>query len=260
MRTATSLLVGGATAAAGLAYLAYVRQQEKAIEEEDDDSEDVEEMPSVGPETVSKIFDKLRALMNANIAKIMRRINAQGGQVPQALLTQYLVEHFETQLREIQALVFKEFDVTEEEMEEAVEYYEATREASVVESVNQLRQLYVNVGGSIELDLPEDFDVDKMCLVFGDYMAAVTEAQAAFSQQLQMIKAKGGQVTAAQLSEAREAMMQEKISVVLKKHNLTTLLFQAAIEKYNDHPTFQQKVASVKANEVNAAAAAAGRT
>ena len=41
--------------------------------------------------------------------------------------------------------------------------------------------------------------------------------------------------------------MSEKVGVVLKKHGLSNLVFQAAIEKFNDHPTFQAKIAAVKA-------------
>ena len=31
------------------------------------------------------------------------------------------------------------------------------------DAVNQLRQLYINVGGSVDLDIPEELTVEKMC-------------------------------------------------------------------------------------------------
>jgi len=248
------LIVGGATlAGAAVACSLAMRRQKRSVLEEVEDAEEVEELPEVPPEKVVAIFGKLCSAMNANISQVMRRINAQGGQVPQAMLAQYLVEHFETQLQELQAVVFREFEVAEEDLEYAVDYYEgsggAPRDAAVVDAVNQLRQLYVHVGGSLDLELPADLTVEKMCVVFEEYMAAVVEAQTAFTQQLQTLKAKGGTVSPAQLSEARQAKMQEKISVVLNKHNLNNLLFQAAIEKFNDHPAFQAKIAAVKASE-----------
>lgn len=237
----TTVLAGTATAACAAAY--FLTRRRAKVED------DVEELPSIPPETVTQIFGKLCALMNANLAQIMRRLNAQGAQVPQAMLAQYLVEHFETQLRDLQTVVFKEFDVTEEDLEDAVEYYENERDASVVDAVNQLRQLYISIGGSVDIDLPPDLTVDKMCIVFEEYMKAVMEAQAAFTQHIQNLKAKGTSATATDLTEARQQKMQEKVSVVLNKHNLNTLVFQAAIEHFNDHPTFQAKVAQVKAQE-----------
>lgn len=233
-----ALVLGGITAGAAALACSLALRKNKA-EEGDEELEEIDELPMIPPEKVVAIFNKLCELMNANITQVMRRINAQGGQVPQAMLAQYLVEHFETQLRELQTVVFKEFDVSEEDLEDAVEYFEGSggqpRDSTVAAAVNQLRQLYVNVGGSLDLELPADLSVEKMCVVFEDYMAAVVEAQTAFTQQLQSIKAKGGQITTNQLTEARQAKMQEKISVVLKKHNLNTLLFQVRQKTRKPH-------------------------
>jgi hypothetical protein len=236
-----ALLAAGAAAAAAVVYYAT-----KA----DDGDDDVEEIPSCSRDEVIAIFNKLSGIMNQNISTLMRKINAQNAQIPQAMLAQYLVEHYETQLKEVQAVVFKEFGYDEDEVEEAVDYYEAAgpnRDEGVCEATNQLRQLYINVGGSVELDLPEDLTVEKMCVVFEDYMGAVVAAQAAFTEHLHALKAKGAQVTTAQLNETRQLKMSEKVGVVLKKHGLSNLVFQAAIEKFNDHPTFQAKIAAVKA-------------
>jgi hypothetical protein len=82
-------------------------------------------------------------------------------------------------------------------------------------------------------------------------MGAVVAAQAAFTAHLHALKARGAQVTTAELNETRQAKMQEQVGVVLKKHGLSNLVFQAAIEKFNSHPTFQAKIAAVKANDPN---------
>jgi len=274
--SATAAVVGGATVAGVYALTSVLRRRQAEDEAGDDDVEDlcvlkhsrfcpahrttpffVWRRPEVPPEVVVQIFGKLCGLMNAHLTQVMRRINAQGAQVPQQMLAQYLVEHFEQQLRELQTRVFAEFGVTEDALEEAVEYYEAEptpgagpRDARVVEATNQLRQLYINVGGSIDLDLPADLTVDKMCAVFDEYMAAVVAAQHAFTEHLHAIKARGASVTTTDLQEARQAKIQEKVGVVLKKHGLNALVFQAALEKFNDHPTFQAAVQAVKAKEV----------
>ena len=77
-------------------------------------------------------------------------------------------------------------------------------------------------------------------------MGAVVEAQKAFTAHLHALKARGAQVTTSELNETRQNAMQQKVGAVLKKHGLSNLVFQAAIEKYNDHPTFQAKIEAVK--------------
>ena len=239
------VLAAGAACVAGAAFFASRKSGSSS-------EDDVEELPACSRDEVVAIFAKLHALMNQSVSTLMRKINAQNAQIPQAMLAQYLVEHFESTLRDYQGQVFAEFGYDEEEVEEAVAYYEAegeNRDEKVVEACNALRQLYINVGGAVDLDLPEDLDVDKMCAVFEEYMGAVVAAQAAFTAHLHALKAKGAQVTTAELNETRQLKMQEQVSVVLKKHNLSNLVFQAAIEKFNAHPTFQAKIAEVKAND-----------
>ena len=86
----------------------------------------------------------------------MRKIQAQGAQIPQQMLQSYLVEHFETQLKEVQSVVFREFGKDEDEVEHACAYYEAkeTRDDKVVEACNNLRSLYTNVGGELSWTCP----------------------------------------------------------------------------------------------------------
>lgn len=226
---ATPVVVAALAATAGAVYWwrrTPARTREQAEEEP-------EELPVVTPEKVVQIFTKLCSLMNQHLTSLMRRINANGQNVPQQILAQYLVENFEQQLQELQTQVFSEFGVSEEDLEDAVDYYEdlgpdGPRSPEVVEATNQLRQLYINVGGRVDLDLPEDLTVDKMCTIFEDYMAAVVSAQHAFTEHLHAIKAKGNltSVTTSDLQEARQAKIQEKVSVVLNKHNLNSLVFQ----------------------------------
>jgi len=244
----SKLALGAAAAAlAGAAFFASRRRDASG-------DDDVDELPACSRDEVVAIFTKLHTLMNASVATLMRKINAQNAQIPQAMLAQYLVEHFEATLREYSAQVFAEFGYDEDEVEEAAAFYEAdgdARDDGVVDACNALRQLYINVGGSVDLDLPDDLTVDKMCAVFEEYMGAVVAAQAAFTAHLHALKARGAQVTTAELNETRQAKMQEQVGVVLKKHGLSNLVFQAAIEKFNSHPTFQAKIAAVKANDPN---------
>ena len=232
--------------AAGAAYIYRLKQQENDVLDDDESAD--EELPPVTSEEVVAIFRRLCEIMNATVTQVMRKINASAQQaIPQAMLAQYLVEHFEAQLKEAQDHVFGEFGVDAEDVEAAVAYYEREKDAPVVEAVNALRQLYLNVGGSIDMDLPESLTVEAMCDIFEEYMAAVQQAQLAYTAHLHSIKAKGLQTTAQHLNETRQAKIASHVAVVLQKHGLTNLVFQVAIEKYNDHPLFQQKIAQFKA-------------
>ena len=213
-----------------------------------EDDDDADDLPTVTPSECVQIMEKITAIMTQQINTLMRKIQAQGAQIPQQMLQSYLIEHFETQLKEVQSVVFREFGKDEDEVEHACAYYEAkeTRDDKVVEACNNLRSLYTNVGGRVELDLPEDLTVEKMCIIFEEYMAAVQAAQLAFSQHLQQLKARGAQVTTSQLNETRTNLMQNHVLTVLKKYDLTNLLWVAALEKYSDSQVFKETVERCK--------------
>ena len=96
------------------------------------------------------------------------------------------------------------------------------------------------------MDLPEDLTVEKMCIIFEEYMGAVQQAQIAFSQHLQQLKARGAQVTTSQLNETRNNLMQNHVLTVLKKYDMTNLLWVAALEKYSDSQVFKAAVERCK--------------
>ena len=84
------------------------------------------------------------------------------------------------------------------------------------------------------------------CAVFEEYMGAVQQAQIAFSQHLQQLKARGAQVTTSQLNETRNNLMQNHVLTVLKKYDMTNLLWVAALEKYSDSQVFKAAVERCK--------------
>ena len=233
-----ALICAGAGAAVTAAYFALRPKEEKET--------GVEEIPEVTPDELVQIFTKLFLFMNQNISDVMRRISAQNAQIPQQVLAQHLTEHFETQLKAYQSEVFEFHGYDDDDVEEAVEYYEKAKHEGVCDAVNQLRQLYINVGGSVELDIPEELTVEKMCQIYEEYMGAVVSAQAAFTAHLHVIKAKGTSVKSCELDATRHAFLQEKVHAMLRTHGISILIFQAAIEKYNNHPRFQANVAALK--------------
>ena len=82
--------------------------------EEDDDADD---LPTVTPAECTQIMEKITMIMQQQIQTLMRKIQAQGAQIPQQMLQSYLIEHFETQLKEVQSVVFREFGKDEDEVE-----------------------------------------------------------------------------------------------------------------------------------------------
>merc|ERR1719498_2401915 len=89
----------------------------------------------------------------------------QGNVIPEQYLQQVLVQNFDSTLAELQEEVFAKHAVDEDDLQEAVEAYQRAERKDVCAAVEKLQQLYVQIGGQIDVDLPDDLDVDQMCLV-----------------------------------------------------------------------------------------------
>jgi len=239
MSKGLAIIATAAAAAAGI----YALRRHVGADDCDDDVDD--ELPSITVETVVEIFSELTSKMNESVTRMMRSIQehkSQGHVIPEAYLQQVLVQQFETTLAEAQEELFKLHSVDEEDLEEAVTYYEAADQKDVVESVQRFRQLYISIGGSIEVDLPEDLDVDNMCELLEEYMEAFISAQE------EVAKLAKGQIIADAhtLQQMNQRTVQEKTSEVLERYGLTQLVFQSAIKKFSEDDKFQAQIKEIE--------------
>ena len=146
-----------------------------------------------------------------------------------------MVSNFDNQLLATQQKLFRDLSLEEADVDRSTHYYLRQGDKEVTSVVNDFRQLYTNYGGEVELDLPATLDEDKMCAAFDDYVIARNQAHEAIVMQVETLKRTQGQLNDVQqrsisqkLQQAASQMMEE----ALKKHDLTELVFQAAMKKF----------------------------
>ena len=64
-----------------------------------EDDDDADDLPTVTPAECVQIMEKITMIMQQQINNLMRKIQAQGAQIPQQMLQSYLVEHLKPNLR-----------------------------------------------------------------------------------------------------------------------------------------------------------------
>ena len=157
-----------------------------------------------------------------------------------------VVQNFNNILLAVQENLFKDLGVEEADVDYATHYYMRQEDKEVLNIVQDFRQLYSNFGGEVELDLPADLDEKKMIAAFEDYVAAREQAQEAIMKQLNQIKSNGGQMNELQQQQIGLQLQQAAAALIagaLKKHDLTELVFQAAMKKFiAESPAFKAKV------------------
>ena len=157
-----------------------------------------------------------------------------------------VVQNFNNILLAVQENLFKDLGVEEADVDYATHYYMRQEDKEVLNIVQDFRQLYSNFGGEVELDLPADLDEKKMIAAFEDYVAAREQAQEAIMKELNQIKSNGGQMNELQQQQIGLQLQQAAATLItgaLKKHDLTELVFQAAMKKFiAESPAFKALV------------------
>jgi hypothetical protein len=113
-----------------------------AIEEED------------AKKMMEKILEKLQLLaprlMNA-AQNIQQQIEQQGQEIEEKqLMKQFILPHFDTNLKEFQDAVLNEFDVDADELEEACDVYITEGDEELAQICRSIRALYRQFGGDVE--------------------------------------------------------------------------------------------------------------
>ena len=207
---------------AGGAYLLWARGGEDGEEEAE------ETLPR---EMILDLFSELTKQMPGKMAPLMQQLEAVRAQNPgvnEAELMAFVSQHFEKTLLEAQAKLFAEYGVEEADVDEATHFYMGENDQEVLTLVNEFRQLYVQFGGTVEVELPSDLTEQVMLAAFDDYAEARDKANATIIAELQ--RSQG------QMSEAQHRVLmahaQTLMNAALKKHGIDALVWQTAVKKF----------------------------
>jgi hypothetical protein len=120
-------------------------------------------------EMMNSILKKLKLLVPKLLMaaqNIKMQIQQQGHDVDEmTIMKQYLLPHFDSNLKEIQDAVLEEFDVDEDELEEAVNKYIADGDEELASIAKSIRVMYQQFGGDIEIEdvaAPKSAKVESM--------------------------------------------------------------------------------------------------
>ncbi len=111
--------------------------------------------PAVTEEEARKMMGKILEQVKVQVPRFLRaaesikqQIAAQGQEIEDAqLLKAFILPHLESSIREVTQSILDEFDVDEDELEEAVETYVAAGDEELMHLSKQLKIIYKQFGG-----------------------------------------------------------------------------------------------------------------
>ena len=229
------LLTAAAVAASGYYLLA------RGAGDEDESDE-----PTIAPQTIVEIFEELFVRMRESVERMVKSIQEHknsGNHIPEQYLAQVILQNFESTLVEAQEEVFAQHGVEEDDLREAVDFFTAAEHREVVAAVEKFQQLYTQIGGSVEADLPDDLDVDVMCGLLEEYMDAMLSAQ---EDAVKLALAAGRPISGEELQARIQKPVQEKTAEVLGRYGLSQMQLQTAIKQFQEDPKFTAKIKSIE--------------
>ena len=229
------LLTAAAVAASGYYLLA------RGAGDEDESDE-----PTIAPQTIVEIFEELFVRMRESVERMVKSIQEHknsGNHIPEQYLAQVILQNFESTLVEAQEEVFAQHGVEEDDLREAVDFFTEAEHREVVAAVEKFQQLYTQIGGSVEADLPDDLDVDVMCGLLEEYMDAMLSAQ---EDAVKLALAAGRPISGEELQARIQKPVQEKTAEVLGRYGLSQMQLQTAIKQFQEDPKFTAKIKSIE--------------
>ena len=229
------LLTAAAVAASGYYLLA------RGAGDEDESDE-----PTIAPQTIVEIFEELFVRMRESVERMVKSIQEHknsGNHIPEQYLAQVILQNFESTLVEAQEEVFAQHGVEEDDLRDAVDFFTEAEHREVVAAVEKFQQLYTQIGGSVEADLPDDLDVDVMCGLLEEYMDAMLSAQ---EDAVKLALAAGRPISGEELQARIQKPVQEKTAEVLGRYGLSQMQLQTAIKQFQEDPKFTAKIKSIE--------------
>lgn len=114
--------------------------------------------PAIDEEEARKIMSSILEKLQAAVPKLLhaaenikQQIASQGQQIEDAqLLKMFLLPHLQSTLAEIQAAVLEQFDVDDDELEEAVSEYVEAGDPELTRITKQIQQIFKHFGAEVE--------------------------------------------------------------------------------------------------------------
>lgn len=125
------------------------------------------------------VLEKLKILA-PQLEKAARNIKAQimeqGQDIDEMTIRkQFLLPHFESNLKEIQTAVLEEFEADEDDLEEAVNHYIAAGDEELASIAKSIRVFYKDFGGDIDVDEPGKVSEAVEAMGINDVVALMKE-------------------------------------------------------------------------------------
>lgn len=200
---------------------------------------------------VCKIFDRLFVEMQSVLQQLgaqIQQIQMSGQQIPEAQLRQLLKTEFERALTVKQKIVFEDYDVDEDCLEEATwEFLEKEKEhPKVKKAVERFQQLWENVSGEsvvgkrpgkVTEDSEEILEPEKLIEAAEIYFGSLTSCMRTLVKKYQ---AEGKDLQTPQVAQQLQmefsSSAQDSGSEALEKQGITHRQFQKSIEAHASKP------------------------
>jgi len=244
VRNPSAGVIGAALATVAAAGFLVLRQRSAArndfnINDEDDE---IDEEPVLSVSETVEIFNELFLGMQNVVAKLSQQIAAiqsAGQKIPDAQVKQIMTQEFDRAGYALQKQTYEKFDVDEEDVKEAVEYYGSDKKLSAV--INRFKSLYETVSGNATgpvVAVPDDFSPSDLVRAAETYFSAMTESM---KEVVGDFKARGeGDFRNPAVAQRLHAKFAEVVNdagdAALDNVGVPMGLFKAALEKYAKLP------------------------
>ncbi len=154
----------------GGSYLRSRRKSEKSCngvsgknicgERDDDEVDDVVDLPTVPLPRVQEFFALLNTQMIQTIMSLDAQLAQYKEQLPQAQLMAVIKQHFEQGVEEFQNKYLDQWNITETELEEATIFY--ADDPAVKAGVAKLKRIHGSLSGEVTQELPQGLTEERM--------------------------------------------------------------------------------------------------
>ncbi len=205
-------------------------------EDDEDEIDDVIQVPTVPLAKVQEFFSSLNAQMIQTLMSLDAQLAQYKDQLPQAQLMAVIKQHFEEGVQETQTRLLDQWNVTEEDMEEATIYY--ANDPKVKSGVAKLKRIHGSLSGQTPGDLPPGLTEERMLEAIPVFFElSVRVMKEVIDELKQDGQATGGNAAAIQVVTSRFIQKQElACEEALSEFGLNADLMGVALEHFKSSP------------------------